>query len=88
MISGLSFGVSIGVLGFVIIIITVMFITILVILIHSNRALRRELFKTKLIQQPAIYEELESVVRLPSPTIDTGKNTAYASASMLTMNTN
>ena len=80
----LPFGVPIGAIGSVVIVITATFIAITVILVRSRRTLHTdlELLKAKVYEQPAaIYEELNygSTVKPSSPTIDTEKNTAYFS---------
>ena len=74
----------------VIIIIIATSISIIVLLIRSKKALRREMasLKDKMKEQPAIYEELSDYVHKPqssSPTdsIDTGRNTAYISLAAL-----
>ena len=67
----------------VIIIITL--ISIIVVLMKSRKSLQAELgqFKTKLneTEQPVIYEELDKVIPLssPSPAIDIEQNAAYVS---------
>ena len=73
-----------------IIIITATFIAVTVILMRSKRALRvdLELLKTKVNEQP-IYEELaHDSIKSSSPPIDTGENTAYVSAFVISATRN
>ena len=82
-----------GVMALLIIVIVTTFISVTVILIRSKRVLRVDLerLKTKTIEQPPIYEELDCVAPTAtkpasSPTIDIGQNTAYLSLSGLFSN--
>ena len=81
-----------GVMALLIIVIVTAFISVTVILIRSKRVLRVDLerLKTKTIEQPPIYEELDCVAPTAkpasSPTIDIGQNTAYLSLSGLFSN--
>lgn len=87
MISGVSFGISIGVLIFITILITITMSVFLVVLILSRKSLKKEVLKaktTEYVQAIAVYEDLESVVKPPLPTIDTDKNAAYTSVSVTT----
>ena len=89
-INGLLIGVTTGVFGVTIILITATFITFTVIMIRSKRALRVDLefLKTKLNEQP-IYEELaHDSIKSSSPPIDTGENTAYVSAFVISATRN
>ena len=78
-------GALLGGLMLAIIIITATFIFIVIALIRSKKALRRDMatLQEKRNEQPVIYEELCYVQKpnTPSPTstIDTGRNTAYMS---------
>ena len=87
----LPFGMAMGAMIVIIVIITTIFILITMALVRSRRALLVDLerLKVKTIEQSAIYEELDYVHMMSpkpaasSPTIDTGENTAYLSFSGL-----
>ena len=83
-VSELPCGITTGVMGVAIIIITATFITITVTLIRSKRALRvnLDLLKAKTQnEQSAIRDELPlDSEQSSSPTIDTEENIAYVSA--------
>ena len=76
-------GSILGTLCIVIVLITTAFVITLVVVIRSNRTLRKQLnvLKGKSNQQPAIYEEIpqrRESVKSSTPSIETGENTAYA----------
>ena len=82
-----------GAMALLVIVIVTAFILVTVILVRSRRVLRKDLerLKTKTIEQPPIYEELDCVAPTAakpatSPTIDIGQNTAYLSLSGLFSN--
>ena len=88
----LPFGMAMGAMIVIIVIITTIFILITMALVRSRRALLVDLerLKVKTIEQSAIYEELDYVHMMSpkptaasSPTTDTGQNTAYLSFSGL-----
>ena len=85
-INGLSFGISVAVFALLISSITAIFLTIIVMLSFSRRALLNQL-KAKSTEQHGIYEDIESVTaQPPSSNIDTEKNTAYILASDINTN--
>ena len=87
------FGSILGTLCIMIVLITTVFMITLVVVIRSNRALRKQLnvLKGKLNQQPAIYEEIpqrRESVKSSTPSIETGENTAYATVFLSSVSCN
>ena len=76
MISGLLFGVTFGVLGIIIFVVSAAFIIILVILVRLIKVKA-----PKEIKESPLYEEVEQAI---NHNINVGKNAAYASVSKYT----
>lgn len=78
-------GIIVGGIAVVTISITATFIIVTVVLIRSKRVLKEEIhhLKAKANEELAIYEEIvRDSPKSSSPSIDTGENTAYISATV------
>ena len=77
------YGATFGGMAVALIVITATSILVTVALARSRIVLREQLniLKAKANEQPVIYEEiLQDSLKSSSPSINTGENTAYASA--------